>query len=234
MVKPHGLVLDFVGIFDKLERALAFDSDEVNAIVKDLALLKQLFQSKMETKAPAVLALVKGRFDDKDVDNLIEHFRDKGRRKEFFKEYRNQKDAIVGSGFAAGSVDVGLSKAVLWDAVLQAGATNLSADFTHVKLDSLTLRTGASGVDLRLGDVPESVTTDKVAIKAGVSSVNIALPKDAATRIVAHDGLSSTNVVGDFARQGDGSWETPGFGSASHAYEISIESGVGSVSIKQE
>src|SRR3990172_7732736 len=86
--KPHGFVLDFVGIFDKLEKTLAFDSDEVNAIVKDLALLKQLFKAKMETRAPAYLGLVTGRFDDKDVDNLIEHFRDKERRKEFFKEYK--------------------------------------------------------------------------------------------------------------------------------------------------
>ncbi|MCJ7503891.1 MAG: HsdR family type I site-specific deoxyribonuclease [Acidobacteriia bacterium] len=88
MVKPHGLVLDFVGIFDKLERALAFDSDEINAIVKDLGLLKQLFKAKMQSKAPAYLGLVTRRFDDKDVDNLIEHFRDKERRKEFFKEYK--------------------------------------------------------------------------------------------------------------------------------------------------
>ncbi len=88
MVKPHGFVLDFVGIFDKLEKALAFDSDEINAIVKDLGLLKQLFKAKMETKAPAYLALVTRNFDDKDVDNLIEHFRDKERRKEFFKEYK--------------------------------------------------------------------------------------------------------------------------------------------------
>ncbi|KAF0192312.1 MAG: type I restriction enzyme R subunit [Gammaproteobacteria bacterium] len=88
MVKPHGFVLDFVGIFDKLEKALAFDSDEINAIVKDLGLLKQLFKAKMETKAPAYLALVTQKFNDKDVDNLIEHFRDKERRKEFFKEYK--------------------------------------------------------------------------------------------------------------------------------------------------
>lgn len=88
MVKPHGLVLDFVGIFDKLERALAFDSDEINAIVKDLGLLKQLFKAKMQSKAPVYLGLVTRRFDDKDVDNLIEHFRDKERRKEFFKEYK--------------------------------------------------------------------------------------------------------------------------------------------------
>jgi type I restriction enzyme R subunit len=88
MMKPHGFVLDFVGIFDKLEKALAFDSDEINAIVKDLGLLKQLFKAKMEAEAPAYLALVGRKFDDKDVDNLIEHFRDKERRKEFFKEYK--------------------------------------------------------------------------------------------------------------------------------------------------
>ena len=88
MVKPHGFVMDFVGIFDKLEKALAFDSDEVNAIIKDLALLKLLFKNKMEQKAPAYLALITRNFDDKDVDGLIEHFRDKDRRKEFFKEYK--------------------------------------------------------------------------------------------------------------------------------------------------
>ena len=88
MVKPHGFVLDFVGIFDKLEKALAFDSDEINAIVKDIGLLKHLFKAKMETKARAYLALVTQGFNDKDVDNLIEHFRDKERRKEFFKEYK--------------------------------------------------------------------------------------------------------------------------------------------------
>lgn len=88
MVKPHGFVLDFVGIFDKLEKALAFDSDEINAIVKDIGLLKQLFKAKVESKAPAYLMLVTQNFNDKDVDNLIEHFRDKERRKEFFKEYK--------------------------------------------------------------------------------------------------------------------------------------------------
>ncbi|RMD58720.1 HsdR family type I site-specific deoxyribonuclease, partial [Candidatus Parcubacteria bacterium] len=88
MVKPHGFVLDFVGIFDKLEKALAFDSDEVNAIVKDLHLLKVLFKNKMEQKAPEYLRLISRNFNDKDVDDLIEHFRDKGRRKTLFKAYK--------------------------------------------------------------------------------------------------------------------------------------------------
>lgn len=91
MVKPHGFVLDFVGIFDKLEKALALDSEEINAIVKDLALLKQLFKVKMESKAPHYLRLVQRNFNDKDVDNLIGHFRDKHLRKEFFKEYKEME-----------------------------------------------------------------------------------------------------------------------------------------------
>ncbi|MCR9279335.1 MAG: HsdR family type I site-specific deoxyribonuclease [Pseudomonadaceae bacterium] len=88
MVKPHGFVLDFVGIFDKLEKALAFDSEEVNAIVKDLNLLKMLFQNRMELEAPAYLALVQQNFNDKDVESLIEHFRDAERRKAFFREFK--------------------------------------------------------------------------------------------------------------------------------------------------
>ena len=88
MVKPHGFVLDFVGIFDKLEKALAFDSEEINAIVKDLKLLKVLFKNKMESKAPDYLNLIERNFNDKDVDTLIEHFRDPERRKEFFKDYK--------------------------------------------------------------------------------------------------------------------------------------------------
>ena len=88
LVKPHGFVVDFVGIFDKLEKALAFDSDEVNAIVKSLDLLKQLFQTKIERKGQDYVKLIEHDFNDKDVDNLIDHFRDKGLRKELFKEYK--------------------------------------------------------------------------------------------------------------------------------------------------
>lgn len=88
MVKPHGFVLDFVGIFENLEKALAFDSDEINAIVKDIQLLKHLFQSRMEKDVPPYLALIQHGFNDKDTDNLIEQFRDKSKRKEFFKLYK--------------------------------------------------------------------------------------------------------------------------------------------------
>jgi type I restriction enzyme, R subunit len=88
MVKPHGFVLDFVGIFENLEKALAFDSEEINSIIKDIQLLKHLFKSKMETAVPPYLQLILHNFNDKDTDNLIAYFRDKSKRKEFFKLYK--------------------------------------------------------------------------------------------------------------------------------------------------
>lgn len=88
MVKPHGFVLDFVGIFKTLEKALSFDSKEVKAIIKDLKLLKTLFKNTIEQQAPKYLSLIQNNFNDKDVDNLIEHFRDQERRKAYFKDYK--------------------------------------------------------------------------------------------------------------------------------------------------
>src|SRR5690348_16356008 len=42
----------------------------------------------MEQKAGTYLKLVTRGFNDKDVDDLIEHFRDKARRQELFKEFK--------------------------------------------------------------------------------------------------------------------------------------------------
>lgn len=86
--KPFGFVLDFVGIFDKLEKALAFDSDDVKSVVRDLALLKTLFKNKMEKEASKYISIIKGTYDDKDVDRLVAHYKDKSKRKEFFKYYK--------------------------------------------------------------------------------------------------------------------------------------------------
>jgi type I restriction enzyme, R subunit len=88
MIKPHGFVLDYVGILKRINTALAFDSKEINTVLKDIKLLKSLFKQKMEAIAPAYIPLIENNFNDKDVDHLIEHFRDKERRKAFFKEYK--------------------------------------------------------------------------------------------------------------------------------------------------
>lgn len=87
LVKPYGFVLDFVGIFEKLEKALAFDSDVVTSVIQNIDVLKQLFAMRMKEQAPEYLPFAKG-WDDKAKERAIAHFEDKNRRGNFFKWFR--------------------------------------------------------------------------------------------------------------------------------------------------
>ncbi len=168
MVKPHGFVLDFVGIFDKLEKALAFDSDEINAIVKDLGLLKQLFKAKMETKTLAYLALVTRKFNDKDVDNLIEHFRDKERRKEFFKEYKEIEmlyEIISPDAFLRPFIDDYTTLSAIYAVVRNAYAKKVYVDRAFQKKTNELVQQHVGA--LMVGETPgEYVAIDKDTIEA--------------------------------------------------------------------
>ena len=91
LVKPYGFVLDFVGIFEKLEKALAFDSDVVTSVIQNIEVLKQLFAAMMKEQAPAHITFAKG-WDDKAKERAIAHFEDKNRRGDFFKWFRQLQD----------------------------------------------------------------------------------------------------------------------------------------------
>ncbi len=87
-VKPCGFVLDFVGIFERLETALAFDSDVVEAVIENINTLKQLFAAWMKEKAPPYLPYAHPK-DDRAVEATIHYFYDdKTRREEFLTFFR--------------------------------------------------------------------------------------------------------------------------------------------------
>jgi type I restriction enzyme R subunit len=86
--KPSGFVLDFVGIFDKLEKALAFDSDVVSGVIENLDVLKERFAYLMAEEAVGYLALAMGRIDDKAVERIIDTLTDKEAREEFSKFFK--------------------------------------------------------------------------------------------------------------------------------------------------
>ena len=87
LVKPAGFVLDFVGIFDNLEKALAFDSDEVESVIRNIDVLKDDFAKRIREDAVTYLPLAEG-WDDKAKERAIEHFEDKDSREAFFKFFR--------------------------------------------------------------------------------------------------------------------------------------------------
>jgi type I restriction enzyme, R subunit len=87
LVKPLGFVLDFVGIFEKLERALSFDSDVVASVIQNLDVLRQRFEKLMAEDAIEYLASTKG-WTDKDKERAISSFEEKEKRVQFFEFYK--------------------------------------------------------------------------------------------------------------------------------------------------
>ena len=87
LIKPYGFVLDFVGIFENLEKALAFDSDVVGSVIRNLDVLKDLFAKLIQEDAAHYLPLARG-WDDRAKERAIEHFEDTEGREAFFKFFK--------------------------------------------------------------------------------------------------------------------------------------------------
>lgn len=89
--KPCGLIVDFIGILKELNKALAFDSDDVNGVIEDLDVLFARFTELMQGLGQAYLvaAGIRGG-NDEHLDTLLyDTFLDKENRQaftEFFKE----------------------------------------------------------------------------------------------------------------------------------------------------
>ena len=87
LIKPYGFVLDFVGIFANLEKALAFDSDMVGSVIRNIDVLKELFAKLIQEDAAPYL-LFAGGWDDRAKERAIEQFEDKEDREAFFKFFK--------------------------------------------------------------------------------------------------------------------------------------------------
>lgn len=90
--KPSGFVVDFVGIFDKLEKALAFDSGDITGVVKDIEELKGKFSDMIKQAKDEYLVLLKGKSRDKAVEAVLENFRDEEVRQEFYHFFNELSD----------------------------------------------------------------------------------------------------------------------------------------------
>ncbi len=88
-------MLDYVGIFENLEKALAFDSEDVEdvqKVVTDLELLKEQFEQFMTRARAEYLHVAAGFMRDKATEKVLDHFRDEDVRQVFYKFFRELAD----------------------------------------------------------------------------------------------------------------------------------------------
>lgn len=150
LLKPCGFVLDFVGIFEKLEKALAFDSDVVASIIKNIDTLKVLFAAYIQDVAKPYLSLAEG-WDDKSKEKAIEHFADKETREaffKFFKQVQNIYDILSPDAFLRPFIDDYQNLARLYGLVRNAYSDiYVDKELTAKTKELLQQKTTGGGID---------------------------------------------------------------------------------------
>jgi type I restriction enzyme R subunit len=85
--KDNGLLLDYVGVFEDLQKALAFDQAAVTKALIDLEALKGQFAGLLETIEAMLAPLQPQKAAGRDA-RIIEHFFDPDRRDDFRQQFR--------------------------------------------------------------------------------------------------------------------------------------------------
>ncbi|MHC1623033.1 MAG: hypothetical protein ACXQTR_00385 [Candidatus Methanospirareceae archaeon] len=89
--KTCGMVVDYIGIFENLQRAFAFDSKDISRGLLDIELLKKRFEDLMG-QAKEILSQADIEDEKRRVTNIIDFFFDEERRVQHFlnsQELRN-------------------------------------------------------------------------------------------------------------------------------------------------
>lgn len=90
--KTNGLIIDFVGVFNHLEKALAFDSQEIEGVVAGLEVLRDRFAVLMDRGRDDYLRLFTGKTGDQMADAALNYFRGQDLREEFYAFFRELEE----------------------------------------------------------------------------------------------------------------------------------------------
>ena len=85
--KTCGLVVDYVGVFTNLQRALTFDSKDIGKGLVDFNVLKEHFKDLME-KLMKILGYIDIEDEQNRVTRIIDYFFDEEKRNEFIKLFK--------------------------------------------------------------------------------------------------------------------------------------------------
>lgn len=85
--KNCGLIVDYIGIFENLQRALAFYSKDIEAGLIDFERLKERFKELMD-KADRILNEIDLSDEKKRISNIVDYFFDENKRQNYFKLFK--------------------------------------------------------------------------------------------------------------------------------------------------
>lgn len=111
---------------------------------------------------------------------------------------------------------------------LEAGASDVKADLSGAQLRAFEVSAGASDIAVSLPAVQGELP---VRFETGASDIEVAVPKDAAVRLVTNTALGHTKVHGLALVDTGAARETPDYASSPSRIAITVEGGVSGLEI---
>lgn len=134
-----------------------------------------------------------------------------------------------GEGFRTNNAILRLNSNPLWNINVEMGAGETDFDLSQFKVARLTLKGGAASFEVKLGDLQNNADVN---VETGVAEVELLVPTGVGCRIDADTGLSSRNFEG-FTRQGDGTYITENYASATKKINIKMKGGVSDFNVRR-
>lgn len=122
---------------------------------------------------------------------------------------------------------VGIDKNIPIKLNINSGASNNTINLAGVKAESVVVNTGASNVDLTIGE--EMDNTD-VVIEAGASSINLNLPNTVGVKIFVESGMSSQDLP-NFVSLEKNTYQSLNYESSSKKIIVNVKMGMTSLNV---
>ena len=137
------------------------------------------------------------------------------------------KDSEFSVGTNKNKAHIRLNPNPLWDIEMNAGAAEINADFSSLKIRNIDFEAGASKLTLRIGKL-QALTN--ISLNSGVTSVTVEIPKESGCKLTNQGALTHKNIDG-FVKTDDNEFCTPNFRQSPNKIIIVSESAISDLKI---
>ena len=125
-------------------------------------------------------------------------------------------------------INLKLNPTVLWDMNFEFGAGKADFDLSEYKVKNLSIKTGLTETDVKLGDKVDNL---EVKIESGLTDIEFQIPESVGCRIDIDGGLNEKDFDGFIQRKGH--WETPNYDKSTKKITLNFEGGLQSLKVRR-
>ena len=125
-------------------------------------------------------------------------------------------------------INLKLNPEVVWDMNFEFGAGKADFDLSDYKVKTLSIKTGLTETEVKLGDKVDDLT---VKIESGLTDIEFKVPESVGCRIDIDGGLNDKDFDGFI--QKNGHWETPNYDKSTKKISLNFNGGLQSLKVRR-